>query len=108
MLFDSVRSLVMCNLFSHALCWSAWPAARSGFLFTLNMSEAEVRLRTMTDANSCADLKNWTEDSTFWLFFFKIFLLMEESKVVFHLQGSNQDGSRSSSVWIQIMSSNLA
>ncbi len=55
MLFDRVRSLIMCNLFSHALFWSAWPTARSGFLFTLNMSEAEVRLRTMTDANSCAD-----------------------------------------------------
>lgn len=58
MLFDSVGSLVMCNLFSHALFWSVWPGARSGFDFTLNMSAAEVRLRTMTDTHSLLDLKN--------------------------------------------------
>lgn len=65
MLFDGVRSLVMCNLFSHALFWCAWPPARSGFSFTLNMSEAKVRLRTMTDTNSAQTRKTGLQTTDF-------------------------------------------
>lgn len=51
MLSDSVHSLVTCNLFSHALFWGVWPAARFGLWLTLDMSEAEVRPRTRTDTS---------------------------------------------------------
>lgn len=66
---DSVRSLVMCNLFSHALSWlSAWPPARSGFLFSTlseDMSEAEDGLRTMTNTSSAQTRTtgHWIGDS---------------------------------------------
>lgn len=92
MLFDSVRSLVMCNLFSHALFWSAWPRASSGFSFTLNMSEAEVKLRTMTDTNTLTYILSLQLPSSG-----HFCLLLDDSQAVsspLNSRNSNQDGSR--------------
>lgn len=111
MLFDSVRSLVMCNLFSHALLWSAWPPARSGFLLTLNMSEAEVRLRTMTDTDSVQtrktghlDLGSFDDPIAVWLFllmrWFRSGFWTRAAQIMMDLDPFH--------VWIQIMSLNLA
>lgn len=61
MFLDSARSLVMCNLFSHAPFRNAEPLAGSDFLFTMNLSEAKVKLRTMSDSHEFS-----AEKSSFW------------------------------------------
>lgn len=98
---DSVRSLVMCNLFSHALFWSAWPPARSGFLFTLNMSEAEVSPGTMTDTNS---VQTWKTGHLRFILAHTSFLPLHDTKV--ELKSSYT--LILFYVWVQIMSLTLA
>lgn len=92
MLCDSVRSLVMCNLFSHGLFLSTWPQARSGFLLTLNMSEAEVSRITVTDTHSVQTKNNWT--SGFKMHSYKycfLFLLIDDSKSYWTQEAQKRD-----------------